>query len=197
MKKLPTLLAFACLLLLAALAWLWLGPGSTTRGGTWQPPAAQAPQLEDLRGHQLAPGPRTDARPVALVQRPLFVAGRRPAPPPAPAASAPAAPPPILLDSVRPVGIIAGPALTGVMVELEGESRFLRRGDRVGDWELLGIRDREITFASGDQRRVLQLPADHASPPEAAAAPGRPAAPARAAAQPAGRAPAASPARRP
>lgn len=196
MKQLPALLTLVCLLLLAALGWLWLGPGAPNRGGAWQPPAAQAPQLDDLRANRLTPGPRIDARPVALVQRPLFAAGRRPPPPPAPAASAPATPPPIVLDSVRAVGIIAGPALTGVMVELEGEPRFLRRGDRIGDWELLGIRDRDITFASGDQRRVLQLPADHASPPEAAGA-GPAAASARAPARPPNRTPAAPSARRP
>ena len=68
------------------------------------------------------------------------------------------------------------PALTDVMVEIDGEARFLRRGDRIGDWELLSIRDRDITFGSGDQRRVLQLPVHSATPPDAV--PGRPTAPA-------------------
>ena len=169
-------LMLLCLLLLAAVGWLWLGPGTPLRGGAWQAPAPQAPQLDDLQSNRLHPGARIDGRPIVLVQRPLFVAGRRPAPPPASAASAPAAPPPIALDSARPVGIVAGSALTGVMVEIDGEARFLRRGDRIGDWELLSIRDRDITFGSGDQRRVLQLPVHSATPPDAV--PGRPTAPA-------------------
>ena len=161
-----------CLLLLAALGWLWLGPGAPLRGGAWQAPAAQAPQLDGPQADRLNPGNRIDALSGVLTQRPLFIAGRRP--PPASVASAPAAPPPIALDSVRPVGIVAGPALTGVMVEMDGEARFLRRGDRIGDWELLSIRDRDITSGSGGQRRVLQLPVHHAEAPGAAGVPARP-----------------------
>jgi hypothetical protein len=55
-------------------------------------------------------------------------------------------------------GIVAGPRLTGVLAQVDGESRFLRKGDQVGDWSLDAIKGRDVTFVQqGGESRTLSL----------------------------------------
>ncbi len=169
-------------LLLVALALLWFGPGARQRT-QWVAPQPLPPNLDAASATFLAANPAAVSNDRTLLERPLFAIDRRPASakPAEPAASAaPAAPD--LLDKTELRGIVRGPALNGVLAEVDGKPRFIRNGDSLGDWTLRGVRDREVTFGKGDERRVVTLPLAAASAAGAAApapAPGaaRPGAP--------------------
>ena len=163
--------------LAAGLALLWLGPGSST---AWERPAAQAPNLDDALAAILRPRPEVAAEFPRIVERPLFAATRRPPEPPSADpknAEEPPPPPPVELDKLRMFGTINGPTMQGILAEVEGESRFIRTGEKVGDWTLRQISSSEATFAKGDEQRVVPLPLAQVptSPATAAAAPPTPA----------------------
>ena len=110
------------------------------------------------------------------------------------AASAPSAaasaPPPTAIDQVRLRGIVAGPALNGVLIEQDGKTSFVRRGERIGDWTLDSLQDRAAGFVRGAERRSIEL---SVAPADATPAPAGPRSN-RGAAQPTVPAPTASPA---
>lgn len=187
--------------LAAFLAVLWLAPGVPAQWRHWQAPAPQPPSLDDVEAAQLLANPAATAAYPAIAQRPLMEPTRRPlaaASGPAVAASAP--PPPTAIEQAQLLGIVAGPALSGVLIEYEGSTSFVRRGERVGDWTLDSLQDREASFVRHGERHRLQLPFVHgagaapantqpATPPARTArrappASPPPAAPARAAAPP-------------
>jgi len=175
-------LALAALALMAlALAALWFGPGPAAAWRQWQPPAPQAPNLDDAKAATLQFNPAAGAAYPAVLQRPLMDASRRPAPPPASTASEPAAPPPTAIEQVTMQGIVAGPTLTGVFLQEDGAARFVRLGEKVGDWTLDSIHGRDIIFKRGaEQHRIELLPAPQPDPKQAQAgdkakaAPGQP-----------------------
>ena len=194
MSKLATplyLLAVALMALL--LAALWLGPGPLAAWRQWQAPPAQAPNLDDVRTALLRANPAAAAAYPAVLDRPVMNPGRRPAAVAA-APQDPASAPPSAIEQVRLLGIVAGPALNGVMIEQDGKTSFVRRGERVGDWTLDTLQGREASFVRGGERRRIELPIAHATA-DAKAAPATPQAPARAATgAPAPRTPAPAPA---
>ena len=162
------------LLLVAALAALWLAPGAPARWRHWQPPAAQAPSLDDIQAAILVANPAATAAYPAVLERPLTSPTRRPqAAAPTQAASAP---PPTAIEQIRLLGIVAGPALNGVMIEQGGKTSFVRRGERVGDWSLDALQGRTATFVRNGERRNLDLPIAHgaAAAPADASAPRAP-----------------------
>ena len=118
MNRAATVVSLAvAALLAAALAALWLAPGPQARWRQWQAPPPQAPQLDDVQTASLRPNPAAVATYPAVLERPLFNPARRPQP----SASAPAAAPaPAAIEQVRLQGLVAGPALTGVMLEEQG-----------------------------------------------------------------------------
>ena len=181
------------LALALALALLWLAPGAPAQWRHWQPPAAQAPTLDDIQAALLEPNPAATAAYPAVLDRPVMNPGRRPAAV-ATAPQDPASAPPSAIEQVRLLGIVAGPALNGVMIEQDGKTSFVRRGERVGDWTLDTLQGREASFVRGGERRRIELPIAHATA-DAKAAPATPQAPARAATgAPAPRTPAPAPA---
>ncbi|NZA01496.1 hypothetical protein H0I39_06460 [Ottowia beijingensis] len=91
---------------------------------------------------------------------------------------------------------MAGPALSGVLIDEDGQSRFVRRGERVGDWTLDSLQDRAAAFVRGAERRSIELPVTYADA-DAAATPPSPGRPAARSAAPAARTPAAPPAAAP
>ena len=141
-------------LLLAA---LWWAPGAPAAWRQWRAPDAQAPQLDELTGAALRLNPAAVAVYPAVLQRPLLSAARRPQAAASSAAAAPSAPPPSAIEQVRLQGIVAGPTLNGVFLQEEGQSRFVRRGEQVGDWTLETIRRGDIVFRRGTERRVVEL----------------------------------------
>jgi hypothetical protein len=167
-------------LLLAALALLWFGPGARQRT-QWVAPQPLPPNLDAASATFLSVNPAAASNDRTLLERPLFVIDRRPATAKPVAAPEPAAPPPPdLLDKTKLRGIVRGPALNGVLAEVDGKPRFIRSGESLGEWTLRGIREREVTFGKGAEQRVIVLPlaaasaAGAASPPGAAAAKGSP-----------------------
>lgn len=175
------------LVLVAVLAALWLAPGTPARWRGWQAPAPQAPTLDDVRAAVLLDNPAASAAYPDLLARPLMSPSRRPQAAAAP--DQPAAEPPTAIDQLKLLGIVAGPALNGAMIEHDGQARFVRRGERIGDWTLDALADREARFVRGDERRSIELPVAHG-----AAAAAQQGAPAAQAAAPADASPAATPA---
>ena len=138
---------------------MWLGPQGALRHTQWQAPAPQSPNLDDALQAVLQPNPAARGSFPEVVNRPVFSPTRRLAPPPPPeGAKEPAPPPPIALDSVVLTGIVSGRAFTGVLAQVEGESRVLKRGDKVGDWSVAGIKGRDVRFTKGEETRTLVLP---------------------------------------
>lgn len=175
------------LVLVAVLAALWLAPGTPARWRGWQAPAPQAPTLDDVRAAVLLDNPAASAAYPGVLARPLMSPSRRPQAAAAP--DQPAAEPPTAIDQLKLLGIVAGPALNGAMIGHDGQARFVRRGERVGDWTLDALAGREARFVRGDERRSIELPVAHG-----AAAAAQKGAPAAQAAAPADASPAATPA---
>lgn len=164
-------------LLLVALALLWFGPGAKQRT-QWVAPQPLPPNLDAVSATLLAANPAVASNDRTMLDRPLFAIDRRPSTAKPAAAAEPAAPPPPdLLDKTQLRGIVRGPALNGVLAEVDGKPRFIRGGDSLGDWTLRGVREREVTFGKGAERRVLVLPLAAASAAGAAAPAGRPGGP--------------------
>ena len=184
----------ALALLLAA---LWLAPGAPAAWRNWQPAAPQAPALDDVRAATLVANAAATASYPAVVERPLMDPTRRPQTPASAPSAAASVPPPTAIDQVRLRGIVAGPALNGVLIDQEGKTSFVRRGERVGDWTLESLRGREADFVRNGEHRRIELPVAFGASDPGAAAPGaRPAAPTapRRPAAPAQSAPAPAPA---
>lgn len=162
MSRLAALLYLATVALIGALlAALWLAPGPLTAWRQWQAPPAQAPNLDDVQAALLRANPAAIADYPVVLARPLFDPARRPRA----AAGAEAAVPAAaldLIDQLRLQGIVAGSALTGVMLEEQGKSRFVRVGERVGHWTLTRIEGRDAVFQRHGEERRLPLPVAHA-----------------------------------
>ncbi len=157
-RFIPTMLGIN-MVLAGVLGAMWLGPQGALRHTQWQAPAPQAPNLDDALQAVLEPNPALKEQFPEIVKRPVFSPDRRLTPPPPPeGAKAPPPPPPIALDSVVLTGIVSGRAFTGVLAQVEGESRVLKRGDKVGEWAVGGIKGRDVRFTKGDETRTLVLP---------------------------------------
>ena len=164
----------ALALLLAA---LWLAPGAPAAWRSWQPPAPQAPALDDVRAATLVANAAATASYPAVVERPLMDPTRRPPTAASAPSAAASAPPPTAIDQVRLRGIVAGPALNGVLIEQDGKTSFVRRGERIGDWTLESLRGREADFVRNGEHRRIELPVAFGASDPGAASPGaRPAA---------------------
>ena len=147
------------LVLAAALAGLWLAPGRPAQWRNWQAPAPQAPTLGDVHAAVLVPNPAAGAAYPQVLARPLMNATRRPMVAAAPQGAASA--PPAAIEQVRLLGIVAGPALSGIMIEQGGQASFVRRGERVGDWTLDSLQGRSASFVRNGERRQIELPFAH------------------------------------
>ena len=154
-RRLPFLLALAALLLALLLAALWLAPGPAARWRAWHAPAPQPPNLDDAQAALITADPAAAAEYPEIADRPLLLPARRPASDASDAASA--APQPI--EQVTFTGIIDGPTLTGVMLQDQDQAtRFVRRGENVGDWTLQSVEGRTITFTRRGERKKIDLP---------------------------------------
>lgn len=169
--------------LAALLAGLWFAPGAPERWRQWSAPEPQPPALDEVRQARLAFNPAAGAAYPGTVERPLFMSTRRP-PSVDKEPAEPDKPPPQPIDQARVFGVIAGPALTGVMVEYEGQTRFVRPGEELGGWRVTSIQDRRVRLERNAERREIEVPLDSASAAAAAAAAPAQRSPARAAGRP-------------
>ncbi|MEZ5605724.1 MAG: hypothetical protein R3E52_01005 [Burkholderiaceae bacterium] len=166
-QRQATWLYLAAIALMAALlAALWWAPGPLAAWRHWQAPPPQAPKLDDVQAALLQANPAAAAAYPVVLARPLFDPTRRPPAPASATASAPArAPSPI--EQVKLQGVIAGPTLNGVMLEEDGQSRFVRVGETVGDWTLQSVQGRQARFVRRGQQHVLDWAAAPSAEPAA------------------------------
>lgn len=150
-RGLITALIALDLLLAAGLAALWVGADGRLRNVHWNAPAAIRPDLSQPLA-QLA-GRRSDdvGQLVAMADRPLFSPTRRPPPPPAPPA------PPDPLGNVQVLGIYAGSNGAGAILRVDGRIRRASAGERIGEWSLKSVDDREVTFVRGTDSRAFRM----------------------------------------
>lgn len=162
----PALLIALSLLLAAALATLWLDPLTLQlRSTQWQPPAAREPDFAAMAPLLASRASPDAAQFAATLQRPLFSPSRRPPvplPPPAPAKPPLAAvvvekPPPDPLAEVKILGMYAGANSGGIIAMVDGKARRAHLNDKIGDWTITSIGDRDVTFSQAGTTRVLPL----------------------------------------
>ncbi|MEO7392698.1 MAG: hypothetical protein ABIU58_11015 [Ramlibacter sp.] len=151
-RKVTAFLVGANALLLCLLGWLWIDPQGGLRGIHWQAPDAIKPDLGGLSVGSLGREDVEAGRYVAILDRPLFYPGRRPAPV---AKNGPARADP--LDSIHLYGLFGGPQGGGVLVRVDGKSRRVKLSEALGDWNLKEIRGREVVFSRGAETRVVPL----------------------------------------
>lgn len=155
------LLMVVNLALAGLLAWLWFTPDGRVRGVSWQPVPAIAPALPEVK-----PLPRVDVdviRYVATLERPLFVAGRRP---PLKAESGPPPPPPDPMPDIQLLGIYGNPSGGGMVASVNGEIRRVRVGEPIsGRWTLKALQGGGVVVARGGQERKVELVRDSEAMP--------------------------------
>ena len=111
------------------------------------PPSLDAPSLESLS---------------EIVERPLFTATRRPAPPaqPAPAkAAAEALDKSLILGRYKLTGIIVTPALRMVFVTVPGSRKTIAvaRGKLLDGWVVSEVERQVIVLVSGERRKRIKI----------------------------------------
>lgn len=138
----------------ASLAYLWIDPATGQLvQHAWARPAPVKPDLPGLEQRPEASWPRVDAGAFgAMIERPLFAVDRRVPPPPKAAGEAPADP----LDTLRLVGVFSGER-AGVIADVGGRTRRVQVNDKVGDWTLNAVEQRDAVFVRGDEKRTVQL----------------------------------------
>lgn len=144
--------------LLVVLAALWLNSDGSLRNARW---VAPVPVTNDYL--QMLPAlPERQSvdtnRFLALLERPLFQLTRRPPPPPPPAPTAAAPEAVDNLSTAQLSGVVAGEKTASIIITMAGKARRVRLNDSVDGWMLQSIQGRSVTFSSGSQTRVLQLP---------------------------------------
>lgn len=153
-------------LLIGLLAWLWVGPDAQLRDVHWTPPTAIKPDFS-AAPRALSTPPRIDmSLVVATLDRPLFSPSRRP-PPPVVVATAAAEPPPDPLGNILIQGIYSGAETGGIIANVGGVSKRISINEKIGDWTLKAIDERDVKFVRNDENRVIQLLRARPTPPPA------------------------------
>lgn len=154
-RKHFTLILLALNLALAAgLAYMWLDADGQPRNIHWQAPQAQKPELGKLALPAQGADNFDAGQFMAIVDRPLFSPSRKPPPPPPPPDAKPAYDP---LNDMQLYGAFASGDTGGIMARIEGKIRRVHYGDKIGEWTLKKVKDREITLERGPETRVLNL----------------------------------------
>lgn len=164
MHMLVALNAALALVLLA----MWFDIGGQLRNAIWQRPAAIKPDFAAM----LSPLARQNndgvGQFVATLDRPLFSPNRRPPPPPALVV----APPPDPLANIQLFGVYSGSDGGGIIARVDGKMRRAAINDKIGEWTISRIADRDVTFVRGGETRVVSLV--RGKPSGSAVAPAKP-----------------------
>lgn len=142
-------LALVCVLVL-----MWVKPDGSPRHVQWDKPT---PLQADLSGlvSPLAPVTQVDvSRFLAMLDRPLFTATRRPPPPPVPEVPPP---PPDHMSTARVTGIVRGTGSGFAIVDVNGKQRRVQLNQSIEGWTLKSIGERELAFTKGAQTQTLIL----------------------------------------
>ncbi len=143
-------------LLAGLLVWLWVAPDGRLRDVTWTSPAAVKPDFSSAPRASSGTGHTDMALVMATLDRPLFSPTRRP-PPPVVAASAGAEPQPDPLRNVSIQGIYLGSEAGGIIAKVDGISKRILINEKIGDWTLSSIDERDVKFVRNEESRVMQL----------------------------------------
>ena len=143
-------------LLAGLLVWLWVAPDGRLRDVTWTSPAAVKPDFSSAPRASSGTGHTDMALVMATLDRPLFSPTRRP-PPPVVAASAGAEPQPDPLRNVLIQGIYLGSESGGIIAKVDGISKRILINEKIGDWTLSSIDERDVKFVRNEESRVMQL----------------------------------------
>jgi len=155
--------------LAGALALLW----SDEARYRWREPAALPPALDEVAAPEAAEATEVSQYRETL-DRPLFIAARKPAPKRDPAADAQAAAD--TLKDVRLLGTYGSGGRRGIIILRDGKVERVPVGGSIGHWKVAGEQGRGAALARADgERRSLEL-AINTTPPSAPAAPGKEAA---------------------
>ena len=148
----PMLMMLDAALVVVLLA-LWFDTGGQLRNATWQRPAAVKPDFAAM----LSPMARQEGdnvgQFVATLDRPLFSPNRRPPPVVAKAD----APPPDPLANIRLYGVYSGAEGGGIIARVDGKMRRAAVNDKIGEWTITRVADRDVTFVRGGETRVVSL----------------------------------------
>jgi len=148
----PMLTVLSAALVVVLLA-LWFDAGGQLRYVTWQRPIAIKPNFAAM----ISPGARQQSdnvsQFVATLDRPLFSPNRRPPP----VIVVAPAPPPDPLANIRLFGVYSGPGGGGIIARVDGKMRRAVINDKIGEWTISRIADREVTFVRGGETRVVSL----------------------------------------
>lgn len=155
-------------LLALALALLWFDLHGNLRNVRWTPPAPISPDFSKMVPALSRQAVADTGRFVAALDRPLFSPTRRPPPPVVVAAVV--APPPDPLANIQLLGLFVGAQSGGIVARIDGKNRRLRLSETVGEWTLKSIVERDVTFARGEETRVLRLERVRPAVPAAVAA---------------------------
>jgi hypothetical protein len=155
-KSTVRLLAFINMVLAAALAWMWFDPEGQLKNTHWIVPAARPPDFAGMLPKVERPQGGEVGRFVATLDRPLFSPTRRP-PPPVIITAAPPPPPPDPLNNTQLLALIAGPQSGAIVARVDGKVRRVRLNEKIGDWTIQSVKDRDVTFVRGNENRVVRL----------------------------------------
>lgn len=194
-RHVTLMLALLCVLLALALAAMWFDSNGRLRNASWQPPEPRQPDFAGIAPALPSQAPAEASQFVAILERPLFSPNRRP-PPVATAVAPTAAPPPPPVDplaNVQLLGLYSGKGSGGIIAKVDGKARRLALKERIGDWTISSIEQREVTLTRSGETRVLTLSSKPVHPPDQPAplqirgstAPPQPPAPANASTDPA------------
>lgn len=139
------------------LAWLWIGADGSLRDVHWKPPLPHTTDFAAMLPAVPGVAPADTSQFIAMLDRPLFSATRKPPPPPAPPQAA-EEPPSDNLSTARLSGVFVGEGAGGIIIQIAGKHRRARLNEAVDGWTLKTIQGRNVTFVRGGQSRVLQLP---------------------------------------
>jgi hypothetical protein len=150
------LLVVLNLLLLGAIAWIWITPGGELRNMHWQPPSPVKVDLHALFPSLPGPGQSDTSQFLRMLERPLFSVTRRPPPPP----------PPPKVESPEPVnwfaqakltGVYEGQAGGGIIIFYEGKDRRVALNGYLDGWKLQSVSGAQASFEKSGQTRVVPL----------------------------------------
>ena len=140
-------------LLAAMLLALWVGRDGHLRNVRWSEPAAVKPDFSSMVPALAPPGSDSASQFVATLDRPLFSPSRKPPP----VTAGQAAPPPDPLANIQLFGVYAGSGGGGIIARVDGKMRRARINEKIGDWTIKEVVDRNVTFVRGDESRVIRL----------------------------------------
>ncbi len=164
-RGLVWMLVLANVALAVVLATLWIDGAGALRNARWEPPRTVRPDFSGALAQLSGRNADDVGQLVAMADRPLFSPNRRPPPPPAPPA------PPDPLANLQLLGVYDGGSGGGIIARIDGRVRRASVNEKIGDWTVQKIADRDVTFARGGETRIVKLapPRGSARSPAAAA----------------------------